>query len=164
MSTVHRLKIVLRNTRPTVSREVLVSSDLRLDRLHEIIQVVMGWEDAHMHEFSNGVRGPDGLRFGLPQQEFFDDPLLRDERKGTLAQLAPDKGSKFVYWYDFGDDWFHDISVKAVNESKSGIQVPVCLKAAGACPPEYYDIEGVNQMLAAMAARWQRKRRQSRPG
>lgn len=136
MDTAHHLKIELENTHPAISRELLVPSDLRLDRLHEVIQIVMGWEDCHLHEFGNGLDGPRALRFGLPEQGFDDDPAMRDERKATLAALAPVEGGTFVYWYDFGDDWFHRISVRAISPIEPGVKPLVCLKATGACPPE----------------------------
>jgi len=141
MPSVHHLKLTLKNIKPPIWREFLVPSDIRLDRLHEVIQIVMGWEDCHLHEFSNGVRGPGGLIFGPPAEPGFDlpgmgGPPIRAEKKATLLDLAPVKGSKFRYWYDFGDDWYHDAVVKAVAEPKPGVVVPLCIKAAGACPPE----------------------------
>ncbi|MEO5626582.1 MAG: plasmid pRiA4b ORF-3 family protein [Dokdonella sp.] len=134
--TLHHLKIALKNVRPTVVREVLVPSTLRLDRLHAVIQTAMGWGDVHMHEFIVGTLR-DGERFGTPTPDVFAvGSPTRNEKKFTLRQAAPAKGSKFVYWYDFGDDWYHDISVKAVVEVIPDLPVPYCLKASRACPPE----------------------------
>jgi len=142
MTTVHHLKITLKHLKPLIWREVLVPSDIRLDRLHQVIQIAMGWEDCHLHEFSAGKRGPTELRFGSRKAQvdlgsgFGDAPPLRDECKATLLDLAPVKGSKFVYWYDFGDDWLHDVVVKAVGQPAAGLPVPGCARAAGGCPPE----------------------------
>jgi hypothetical protein len=117
----------------------VVPSDNRLDRLHQVIQVVMGWEGCHLHEFSNGVHGPGELCFG-PQEDLFDDglgPELRDETKATRMDLAPSKGSKIHYWYDFGDDWLHDVTVKSVDGPHSEVTVPVrptTAAALGAMP------------------------------
>ena len=139
MTTAHHLKIALKNIRPAIAREILVPSDIRLDRLHDVIQLAMGWEDCHLHEFSNGVRGLGELRFG-PRGAEMDmgfGPPMRDESKATLLDLAPAKGDKFTYSYDFGDDWLHTIMVKAIGELRpADVPLPVCLKAAGACPPE----------------------------
>lgn len=52
------------------------------------------------------------------------------------CDLAPTEGSRFRYGYDFGDDWLHDISVQAVIEPTPGTPEVICLKVAGACPPE----------------------------
>lgn len=137
MNSVHQLKITLEHVKPVVWREVLVPSDLRLDRLHQVIQIVMGWQDCHLHQFSNGVRGMGEMIFG-PMQDAFDDgigPPLRSETQATLLELAPAKGDKFRYWYDFGDDWLHRVVVTAVGAPES-LPIPRCIKAAGACPPD----------------------------
>lgn len=47
----HRIRIALEGTRPQVWRRVEVPAVTRLGDLHTLIQVVMGWEDAHLHSF-----------------------------------------------------------------------------------------------------------------
>ena len=37
---------------PPVWRRLLVSASMRLDRLHDVIQAAMGWEDYHLHAFT----------------------------------------------------------------------------------------------------------------
>jgi hypothetical protein len=54
------LKITLKDVKPPVWRRVLVP-DCPLTKLHEIIQVVMGWDDCHMYDFEVG-----GLRYTDP--------------------------------------------------------------------------------------------------
>ncbi len=134
--TLHHLKITLKNVQPPIMREVLVPSGLRLDRLHAVIQIAMGWTDSHMHEFIVGTLR-DGERFGTPDADSFaDGPPTRKETQFTLKQIAPAKGSKFLYWYDFGDDWHHEIGVKAVVAATPEWPHPACIKATRACPPE----------------------------
>ena len=200
MDTAHHLKLKLQHTQPLITRELLVPSNLRLDRLHDVLQIVMGWEDGHLHEFNNGLRGPGERRFGPPEDALNGlMPGPSDESKATLADLAPTKGDSFVYWYDFGDDWIHQIKVHAVITPEPDAALPVCLKAIGAGPPEdcggpwgyaemmevlgdpkheeyeamrewvdddwdpqRYDIDGVNQMLARLAASWKRAPRKPR--
>ncbi len=138
MTATHHLNITLLHVKPAVSRAVLVPSDLRLDRLHQVIQIVMGWEEAHMHEFIVGKRARDARHFGTPNPDFDSGfgPATENEKLFTLQALAPAKGDEFRYWYDFGDDWMHSILVKAVSEVTTEQPLPVCLKATGACPPE----------------------------
>ncbi len=148
----HHLHIRLDNVDPKIEREFLVPSNLRLDRLHQVIQAVMGWEDCHLHEF---VVGPirNGLRFGPKNPEFAgfgEEP--QNETRSTLKQIAPDKGDKFRYWYDFGDDWWHSLRVKAVLDSAPVVTPLFCLKARGACPPEDCGGPwGYGQLLTALA-------------
>lgn len=39
-----------------------------------------------------------------------------------------------MYLYDFGDSWYHTITLEAVLDEK--ILKPRCLAGKGACPPE----------------------------
>ena len=47
----YELKVTLRRIRPPVWRRVKVRSDITLEDLHRVLQVVMGWTDNHMHAF-----------------------------------------------------------------------------------------------------------------
>jgi hypothetical protein len=47
-----QLKLSLRGvSKPPVWRRLLVPADMRLDRLHDVIQTSMGWTDTHLHVF-----------------------------------------------------------------------------------------------------------------
>ena len=50
----YQLRIVLWRTKPPIWRRVLVPPSMYLDTLHYLIQVVMGWEDCHLHMFPQG--------------------------------------------------------------------------------------------------------------
>jgi hypothetical protein len=56
--------------------------------------------------------------------------------KKDLIELMQRKS--FWYWYDFGDDWWHKVSVlKPTKKDLSQYKgAPVCLDAFGKCPPE----------------------------
>jgi len=123
-----QLKIsLLGASKPPVWRRVLVPATMRLNRLHDVIQAAMGWEDYHMHALTAG-----GIDYGLP------DPELghRDERKTALNALLSEPGDRLRYVYDFGDDWEHDIVVEKVLAAEAGAGYPVCLAGKGRCPPE----------------------------
>ncbi|MDP9314304.1 MAG: plasmid pRiA4b ORF-3 family protein [Chloroflexota bacterium] len=52
--TIHQLKVSLRDSKPPIWRRVQVPSDMTLSKLHNILQVVMGWTDSHLHQFIIG--------------------------------------------------------------------------------------------------------------
>lgn len=125
-----RLRVTLLNIEPAVWREVLVPVDLTFAQLHQVLQAAMGWEDCHMHEFEVGE-----VHIGLPPPKNFfagDRPRL-DERKARLVDVL-DHRRKFSYWYDFGDDWWHEIAIG--KEDAGGSGGPRLLAGEGACPPE----------------------------
>jgi Plasmid pRiA4b ORF-3-like protein len=48
---VYQLKIVLLGIRPMIWRRIKLSSDSTIADLHDIIQIVMGWKEEHLHQF-----------------------------------------------------------------------------------------------------------------
>lgn len=141
-----RLKITLDDVEPRVMRRVDVPFDIRLDRLHLVIQVAMGWTNSHLYEFRLGETG-----WGIPNRDFPDD--AQDARKATLATLLTAYGKKkFDYIYDFGDCWEHTIAVEKILESVPEQEYPCLIEAEGNCPPE--DVggyPGYEELLAAKA-------------
>ncbi len=141
--TIHRLRIELSESDPLVWREVEVPSDVRLDRLHRVIQAAMGWCDGHLHQF-------------VVEEEIISDPEAvedaRDESATRLGQIAPAKGATFLYVYDFGDDWQHEITVEAVESRPDAANHVRCTAGAGACPPEDCGgIPGYEDLLRVLA-------------
>ena len=51
-----------------------------------------------------------------------------------LQEIAVRKGARFIYTYDMGDGWEHEIRVEEISEG-SPEQVR-CLEGARSCPPE----------------------------
>src|SRR5690349_19621915 len=76
-SSVVQLKVTLIGTDPPVWRRVKVPADLNLRRLHDVIQVTMGWWDQHPHQFVIGNR-----RYGDPETS--DGPTVH---KDNLVRL-----------------------------------------------------------------------------
>lgn len=119
--------------------------DTSLDRLHEIIQIVMGWTDSHLHQFIVGE-----TYFGPPEIEA-DDLPMSDETKARLNQVAGEEGSGLLYEYDFGDSWLHELLVEQIAPPEPGIRYPVCIAGERACPPEDVgSIPGYEDFLEAM--------------
>ena len=111
-------------------------ADMTLDRLHDVIQIAMGWTDSHLHQFSAGS-GFALTFYGQPDPEFagMGSETLNEQRY-TVADLAPAARRKFSYEYDFGDGWQHQIAVEKVLPPDVAFRHPVCLAGANACPPE----------------------------
>lgn len=134
---VYRLKITRRRTSPPIWRRVLVPGHYTLEKLHEVIQIAMGWTDSHLHLFRIGK-----TLYGLPNPYSGGwDLEMLDSRPVRLDQIVPEPKTKFMYEYDFGDSWEHDVLVEKILPPDPKLKHPVCLKGQGACPLE--DIGGV---------------------
>lgn len=128
----YQLKITLKWSKPPIWRRVVVRADMRLDRLHDVIQKVMGWTNSHLHQFILGR-----TYYGEPDLEFEDmGSKMLNEKKFTVADLAPAAKKKFIYEYDFGDGWAHNIVVEKTLPADPAFKHPFCLAGANACPPE----------------------------
>ena len=128
----YQLKITLKWSQPAIWRRVVVRADLKLDRLHDVFQVVMPWTNSHMHQFIVGR-----TYYGKPDREFADmGSETLNEKRYAVADLAPAAKKKFIYEYDFGDGWQHVAVVEKVLPPDAGFNHPVCLGGANACPPE----------------------------
>jgi Plasmid pRiA4b ORF-3-like protein len=128
----YRLKITLRDCKPPIWRRIVVRADMKLDRLHRVIQTAMGWSDCHLHQFA-----VSGVYYGQPDPEGDDfGPETLNEKRYTVTDLAPGAKQKFTYEYDFGDSWEHEVLVEEVLPPNPDFKHPVCLGGANACPPE----------------------------
>ena len=128
---IFEIKIDLRDSKPDITRTVLIADTMNFADLHCVIQGAMGWENCHLHQFEvNGLRISTQLDF----DDFGDDDAL-DGAKIKLSQYLTE-GSKLSYEYDFGDGWQHILTVQKALEPNPKGKYPTCVKGKNACPPE----------------------------
>lgn len=128
------LKITLLDIEPEIWRRFVVPARITLDRLHDVIQVVMGWKDYHLHDF--GIGKKRYTEYPESKQDGFECGKYR------LGDLIKQKGRTFRYLYDFGDDWEHTSYTEW---------------AGGDYDSEKFDAEAVNWELMKYL-RWSRDR------
>jgi hypothetical protein len=127
----YELKITLRGSKPAIWRRIQVPGSIKLNRLHDVIQVVMGWTDSHLHQF---VDAP--VVYSIPSDDNYSRAERLDERRFRLAELARHEKSSFIYEYDFGDGWRHEVVVQKILPADPEKKYAVCLAGKNACPPE----------------------------
>jgi hypothetical protein len=132
MPLVYQMKLWLCDIEPAIWRRLEVPAEITLPRLHRVIQIVMGWEDYHLHEF----RVCD-QRYEVPDPESLDDGAQSlDERRVKLNAIGHEVGMEFSYLYDFGDGWEHLLRLEAILPGNAEVQYPRCLDGARSGPPE----------------------------
>ena len=147
MNEIVQLKITVARTNPPIWRRILVEKKITFFDLHHIIQIVMGWKNYHLFEFTVNT-----YRIGYPYEDVEDytggkNPLI-DSLTVTLDQVIADKGDQFKYEYDFGDGWYHDIVVEDFLTIDQELKYPTCIDGELHCPPEDCGgIGGFYQML-----------------
>ena len=133
---IYQIKITLKNSQPPIWRRIQVRSNITLNMLHEILQVVMPWEDYHLHQFII-----NGKLFDIDEDGYDGFVETEDERKYKLNQIIPGKKFRFIYEYDFGDSWEHILLVEKILPAEEKVYYPRCITGERACPPE--DIGGI---------------------
>ncbi len=123
------LKIQLLDIEPAIWRRFWVPASITLDRLHDVIQIVMGWTDSHLHEFTIGKKRyteyPESKEDGLECGRY------------RLGELIKRKGRTFSYLYDFGDSWEHELVLEESRYFNPELRMELaCLEGEQACPPE----------------------------
>lgn len=150
-----QFKIQIRNIqKPPVWRRIVIPANFTFNDLHLAIQESFGWENYHLYQFEKApydrgwkVKIPDEMDNG----DFFMSEVINSEQTVVSSFIQSMNLKKFVYVYDFGDDWIHDITLEKTDEDET-ILHPVCLAGKGACPPEDcggpWGYENMKQLLA----------------
>ncbi len=146
----YQLKVSLKHIRPPIWRRIQINGDSTLEDLHEIIQASMGWEDCHEHmfyinekEYGREHCGDDLLGFGASEN--------LDESEFTLDDVLLKAKMRFLYEYDFGDSWEHQVLVEKILPLDGKIKYPTCLTGKRSCPPEDCGgVPGYYQLLEAI--------------
>ena len=55
----------------------------------------------------------------------------------TIGSLGLKVESCFGYWFDFGDDWWHQIDVTGIDDKVPRGKYPKVTKKVGKSPPQY---------------------------
>jgi hypothetical protein len=135
----YQFKIILLDSNPSIWRRIQVRNST-LDKLHERIQTAMGWTNSHLHQFDI-----NGERYGDPEllDDGFEGFECVDSTVTKINEIVPKDGKRFqfLYEYDFGDCWGHEVLFEGCLHSESGQRYPLCIEGERNCPPE--DVGGI---------------------
>jgi hypothetical protein len=144
----YQLKLVLIDSNPIIWRRLVVPAEITFQRLHDVIQSTMSWQNYHMFEFQTP---DDKFRFVGDQEtinEFNSSNDADDENPKWKYKLASktkidsllNKHKALGYVYDFGDFWQIEIKLEATAENHSK-PYATCLDGENSAPPE--DVGGM---------------------
>ena len=133
-------KFLKRN--PEISRTIEIRGDQSLEDLHHAVFKAFDRFDDHMSEyqFGKGPNDPKGKRYVLPHVFDTREPNVAGSvAETTIASLGLKVDQAFGYWFDFGDDWWHQINVAAIDDKQPKGKYPKVVKRVGKSPPQYMD-------------------------
>lgn len=122
-----RLAVAIDDVSPRVVRFVEVPIDIRLDDLHFVLQIAIGWQNGHPFEFRVG-----DIVWALRDRDLESNPLPAEQ--ATLADILA-RADTFQYNYVLGEDWEHTVTLLSRGSAASGRRYPHLVGAQGRCPP-----------------------------
>ena len=163
---VYQVKVKLYGSKPAIMRHLLIPNTLSLTKLHNILQVAMGWDNYHLHQFEVRFSSRHFIQFNPPEMmeegplslmedgplSLMEDDVTYRADKTLLKQVLYEPKQKLYYIYDLGDNWEHEITLmKVLQPGPEGLpKHAICTKASGTCPPE--DTGGIDYYQFIMEA------------
>ncbi len=149
--TEYVFKVALKGAR-RVARTIALRGDQTLDDLHEAIFAAFDRFDPHLYSFYfpkapswRRTAGPRPKEYTAPQMidepDGFDDEERFDASATKLDDLRLKPGQNFEYLFDFGDCWWHEGTVEAVNPSVPQARYPQIRASRGISPPQYEAVD-----------------------
>lgn len=128
---IYRIHVSLLDIEPVIWRSLELSSQTTLRQFHRILQIVMGWENYHMHEFLAGKQ-----RYGVPDSTSDEPGEVIVEARVHLSDVLTTPGAQIQYIYDFGDYWQHAVCLEEILTAEQDAAYPRVIGGARSCPPE----------------------------
>ncbi|MHB1413854.1 MAG: plasmid pRiA4b ORF-3 family protein [Chloroflexota bacterium] len=141
-ATVFRFKVSL-TYQKDIWRKIEVRSDQTLEALHYAIQDAFGWDDDHLYAFfMSGKAWDRSTEYVRPEARGFGErgANVRLDR----LELLPRK--RFLYIFDFGDEWRHDIRVEKADLPPDG-DYPRIIEEHGEAPPQYPGMDEDDELV-----------------
>ena len=126
---VYQFKVMLRKIHPPIWRRIQFWEDATLAQLHCVLQMGMGWEDYHLHEFRIGRK-----IYAVPDLD--DERKIIDVKRTRIHDVIQHVGTEFEYVYDLGDYWEHDLLLETILLPDPDTSYPHCIAGERSCPPE----------------------------
>jgi len=110
--------------------------------LHRAIQDGFDWDDDHLYCFYLNGKGSRAFEIpGLdPLGNPFDDTEYPDASEWRLGEVGFVKGSRFTYYFDFGDSHVFAVRVAAVHDAPRPYPLPHITRS-GEPPAQYPDYD-----------------------
>lgn len=149
------LKVALDGAR-SIWRRIAVRRTQTLHELAAAINAAFERDNDHLYAFYISPKGeklsrhrgqtpPGAMRY--PHPDAIDPFLARERRERNAAQTTIDalrlvKEQTFYYLYDFGDEWWHIITVEETRSPEDPtLSYPAVIGRRGAAPEQYPEAE-----------------------
>ncbi len=132
---IHRFKVSLRD-RPDIWRIIEIKENQMLSSLHKAIFKAFNRFEEHQYSFFLSNKSYD-------KESEYISPGLDTSGTSRLASriridsLALHSDNRFLYLFDYGDEWWHEVELISVTEKVPRGSYPRVVKKQGKSPPQY---------------------------
>ena len=130
-------------------RVIEICGNQTLDTFHEIIFDAFARYEEHLYSFYLTRKPIKSIRRRYSFTEYtsseavengYADSKIHDAYSTNVEQLKLNVKEKIYYLFDFGDSWWHEITLLSVTDLKitSNKDYPRIIKTIGKSPPQYY--------------------------
>jgi hypothetical protein len=134
--------------RRSVRRTIALRGDQTLDDLHEAIFHAFDRFDPHLYSFyipkaptRRSRPGPTPKEYTAPQGYEGPGPFGSSRQfnaaETRLDALGLKTGRTFEHLFDFGDTWWHEVTVESMEPAEGKGGYPRILDSRGVAPPQY---------------------------
>jgi hypothetical protein len=120
----------------SIWRRIRISATNTLQHLHEAIQDAFDFYDDHLYAFF--MDGQPWSRDAYWSRGD-DQPPYAD--KAVIGRLELERGQRFLYLFDFGDEWKFEVRVEEILDSDVPPVRPLVIGSKGEAPEQYPDYE-----------------------
>jgi translation initiation factor 2 beta subunit (eIF-2beta)/eIF-5 len=125
-------------------RTIAIRGDQTLTNLHHAIFKAFDRDDEHLYSFYFSTKPTSTSRNRLDNAIRFGCSYSETELKTDLARIdglkIPIKG-QFEYRFDYGDEWWHEITLVEMHKPQAGQTYPCVVASKGESPSQYDDGE-----------------------
>lgn len=133
-----------------IYRNIEILENQTLNVLHECIFDAFDRYDEHLYSFFLPQKATKSIRVIYDSPEY-THPMNIDEdfgfkkrynaAKTKINKLDLKEKQKLYYLFDFGDDWWHELTVLKIQSFNGSIDYPSITKKVGESPEQYPDYE-----------------------
>lgn len=138
--------------RKRIYRNIEILENQTLADLHNSIFEAFDRYDEHLYSFfltGKAIKNTNYIYdypeithpMNLEDLSGFAHKKRRNAEQAKIRDLDLDEKDKFYYLFDFGDDWWHELSVLKIEDASGLKRYPKITKKVGDSPEQYPDCE-----------------------
>jgi len=132
---IHRFKVSLKNS-PDIWRIIDIKENQMLSSLHKAIFKAFDRTEEHQYSFFLSNKPYDKeTEFTSPGADASGETKLATRIR--IDSLALYGGPKYLYLFDYGDEWWHEIELIGVTRKVTRASYPRVVKKQGKSLPQY---------------------------